>query len=134
MTRSPAARWLFAVGKFWELQRKGLETFHYVVIRLIWILQRVKLYCATDISFLCTSTKHPDVENDKNLKRLVCCMNQTIIAKRIIGENNLQEMQTCANSYHVVHKDMMGHTGVVSTFCIGVLTTKSSKQNMNSIS
>ena len=39
---------------------------------------------------------HPDVEN----------WNKVIDKERIIGENNLQEMQTYANSFHAVGMDM----------------------------
>ena len=61
-------------------------------------------------------------------------MNQTIDDNRIIGANELQEMHTYANLSHVVHMDMRGYTGGVSTFGIGVLTAESIKQNMNLIS
>ena len=43
-------------------------------------------------------------------------------------------MQTYVYFYHAVHMDTRGHTGVVSTFGIGVLTDKSIKQKMNLIS
>ena len=58
-------------------------------------------------------------------------MNQTTNYKRIIGGNDLQEVQTCIDSYHAVHMDMRGHTGVVSSFDIGVLTANSSRHNIN---
>ena len=38
-------------------------------------------------------------------------MNQKVDDKRIVGENDLQEMQTYVDLYHEVHMDMKGHTG-----------------------
>ena len=64
---------------------------------------------------------HPDVEN----------WNKVIDKERIIGENNLQEMQTYANSFHAVGMDMKEITWEVSTFGIGFLTAESSEQKMN---
>ena len=60
-------------------------------------------------------------------------MNSKINDNRIIRANNLHEIQTFVDSYHSVHMDMRGHTGGVSTFCIGCFTAKSSKQKMNLI-
>ena len=40
-------------------------------------------------------------------------------------------MQTYVDSSHSAHMDMRGHTGGGSTFGIGVLTAKSSKQMMD---
>ena len=57
-------------------------------------------------------------------------MNQKIKDKRIMGEKDLQEMQTYVDLSHEVHMEMRGHTRGVSTFGIGILTDKSSKQKM----
>ena len=35
----PSSRWLFTVGKVRELQGKRLDTFHSVVMKILWILQ-----------------------------------------------------------------------------------------------
>ena len=77
------------MGKVRELQGKILKTFHYVVMKLIWILQRGRLYFATAISFLCTRMKHHDVEYWNKWKSLLCFTNQTIGDDRIIGANDL---------------------------------------------
>ena len=111
-----------------------LDTFHSVFIKLIWIFNRGQLDCDTAISLLCKRIKHPDVEDWKKLKRLLCFMNHTINNKIIIGGNYLQEMNTYIDSSHTVHMDMRVHTGGVSTFRIGVLTAKLSKQKMILIS
>ena len=39
---SLVARWLFTVVKVRELQGKRLNTFHSVVMKLLWILQRLQ--------------------------------------------------------------------------------------------
>ena len=62
LVMSLAERCHFAVGKVGGLQGKRLNDFHSVVMKLLWIFQRGRPYCATDISFLCASMKHPDVE------------------------------------------------------------------------
>ena len=74
------------------------------------------------------------VEDCKNFKMLLCFMNQKIDDERIIEANNLQEMQPYVDLSHVVHMDMRGHTGGVSTFGMGVLLAKLSKQKINLIS
>ena len=58
-------------------------------------------------------------------------MNQKIDNNRTIGVNDLQENQNYADLSHAVHMGMMGHTGRVSTFGMGVLTAKLSKKKMN---
>ena len=37
LVTSPTERWLFKVGKFRELKVNMLETFHSVVMKLLWI-------------------------------------------------------------------------------------------------
>ena len=59
-------------------------------------------------------------------------MNRTINDKRIIGANNLHEIQTYVNSSHDVHMDVRGNTGGFSIFGIRVLKDRSSKQELNS--
>ena len=58
-------------------------------------------------------------------------MNHKIDKDIIIGANYLKEMYTYVDLSLAVHMDIRGHTGVVSTFGIGVLMAKLSKQNMN---
>ena len=87
---------------------------------------------STSTSLLCTSMKHPAIEYWKKLKRLLCCMNLTIDNDIIIRTYDLQEMQTYVDSSHAVHMDMGKRTGGFSIFCVGALTDKYSKQNMNS--
>ena len=108
-----------------------MDKFHSIVAKLLWIIQRGRPDNGTAISFLCTRVHTPDVEDWKKLKRLLCYLNQTIDDIRIIGANNLHEMQTYIDSSHGTHMDMRGHTGGVITFGTGVLTGKGSKQKMN---
>ena len=58
-------------------------------------------------------------------------MNHTTDNYRNIGANDLQGMQTNIDSSHAVHMEMRVRTGGFSSFGIGVLTDKPSKQNMN---
>ena len=60
-----AARKILTLGKVRELQGKRLDNFHSVVMKPIWISQRGRTDCATDISLLCTRINHPDVEDWK---------------------------------------------------------------------
>ena len=121
------------MGKVRELQGKRLYTFHSVFTKLLWIFQRGRTDCATDISFLFTRLKYPVVEYCKNLQRLLCFIDQKINDDRIIGENYPQKMQTYVVSSHAVHMDMGGHKGGVNTFFVGVLMSNPSKQNMRLI-
>ena len=68
---SPTTRWMSTVEKVRESHIDRLNTFHSVVMKLLYILQRGRPDCAKDISFLCTSMNHPDVEDWNNLNRLL---------------------------------------------------------------
>ena len=81
--------------------------------------------------FLRTRTKRSDIEDWKNLKQQLCFLVQTVDDEIIIGACNLNEMQTSIDSLYIVHDDMRGHTGVVTTFGTGILSAKSS-QKINS--
>ena len=89
MLTSPVARWLFAVGKFREIQGSGIDIFHSVVMKLFWIVQRGRPDCATATSYLCAITNQPDIEYCKKLKMVLYFMNNKIDNERIIGINNL---------------------------------------------
>ena len=89
MVTLPTARWLFIVGKVWELQGKSLDMFHSVVMKLLWIVHRGWTDFATSISYLCTRMKQPAIEYWKKLKRVLCFMNRIIDDKWIIDTNNL---------------------------------------------
>ena len=52
LVTSPAAGWIFTVGKVRELQGKRLDTIHSVVMKLLWIFHRIRPDCSTFISFL----------------------------------------------------------------------------------
>ena len=82
---------------------KRIDTFHSVVMKIIWIAQRGRPDCDTAISFLYTRMNHPDVEYWMKSKRLLCFMNQKIEYERKMGENDLHEMKTYVDSSHVVH-------------------------------
>jgi hypothetical protein len=84
------------------------------------------------IAFLCTRIKAADIEDWKKLARLICFLAQTIDDERLIGADDLHNMQTFIDSSHAVHDDMRGHNGGTITFGTGVLNVKSSKQKMNS--
>ena len=45
----PSARWMCTLGKVREIQGKRLDTFHFVMMKLIWIAQIGRPDCATDI-------------------------------------------------------------------------------------
>ena len=84
------------------------------------------------MSFLCTRSKSPDIEDWKALKRILCFIMQTEDDKWIIRADNLNEMQTFIDSVHVVHKDMKRHIRRVTKFGICIIIAKSSKQEMKS--
>jgi hypothetical protein len=129
---SPGARWLFENSDARKLSAEKSDKFMSIVAKLLWVVQRGRPDCSTVISYLCTRTRSPDVEDWKKLKRLLSYLMQTIDDVRIIGADSLHEMQTFIDSSHAVHNDMRGHTGGVVTFGTGIVNSKSSKQKMNS--
>ena len=68
---SPVSRCMLTVVKVRKLQFKRLDTFHYDVMKLLWILHRGRPYVATAISFLFAIMNHLGVEYCKKLNRLL---------------------------------------------------------------
>ena len=64
---SPAARWLFTTDeRARKLKGKRFELFCSLVAKLLWIIMRVRPYCAVTIVFLCTRVKNPDIVTGKS--------------------------------------------------------------------
>ena len=131
--KSPAAKWLFKVNdKARKLSGNKADIFHSITMKLLWISQRGRPDVITPISFLCTRTHCSDVDDWKKPKRALKFLQQTINDTRIIGADNLDELQTYIDSSHAVHVDMRGHTGGAMTMGTGIIHGKGSKQKMNS--
>ena len=103
-----------------------------MVANMLCIIQRGWLDCASDIYFLCTRVRDPDMEDWKKLNLLISFLAQTIDDEWIIGADSLSFMKTFICSSHAVHEYMKCHIGGVTVFGTGVLNEKLSKQKMNS--
>ena len=131
--KTPAGRWIFDVNdKARKLSTEKTDIFHSVVAKLLWVSQRGRPDICVPVSFLCQRVQHPDIEDWKKLRRVLKFVQQTIDDTRIIGADNLDEMETFVDSSHAVHADKRGHTGGMITFGTGILAPKCSKQKMNS--
>ena len=121
------ARWLFVNSDERKLNRDRSNRYMSIVVKLLWIIQRGRSDCSTIISYLCTRTHDPNIEDWKKLKQLLSYMMQTIDDVRVIRADSLHRMQTFIDSSHAVHNDIRRHTGGLITFGTGILNAKSSK-------
>ena len=120
---SPAGRWLFEVDeKARKLTKEKADIFHSVVAKLLWVVQRGRPDVGTPISFLCSRVQHPDVEDQKKLRRVLKFLQQTVDDTRLVGADKLDIMTTFVDSSHAVHPDMQGHTGGLITFGTGIIS------------
>ena len=82
------------------------------MVKLLWIIQRSRPYLETDISFLCTRVKYPDISDWVKLRRVIQFLSQTIGDYRVIGAENIYEVLTYVDASYDTHNDMRGHTEV----------------------
>lgn len=129
---TPANRRLFEISdNAEELDNQKSKLFHSIVAKLLYICKRSRPDLETAVSFLCTRVSKCDIEDWKKLIRVLSYAKQTINDPRIIGVYSLKKLFSWIDASHAVHDDMKGHTGAASSFGIGVIGTKSTKQKLN---
>ena len=130
--RSPAGHGLFQINEDDPLLVKcKSDTFHSLVMKLMWIEKRVRPDIETAIAFLSTRVSCPNITDWSKLKRVLQYLHTTIHLKRIIGADNLHSLYTWIDAAYAVHPNMRSHTGGCMSMGLGTLHCKSSKQKLN---
>ena len=129
---TPARHDLFDTNeKSNKIDSKRAEIFHHIVAKLLYVSKRARLDIETTISFLCTRVTKCDEDDWEKLRRLLGYLKNTLELPRIIGADSLSLMRSWADASFAVHRDMKSHTGGTSSFGIGVVHSKCSKQKIN---
>ena len=102
-----------------------------MVAKLLYLCKRGRPDIEPTVAFLCTRVAKSDVEDWKKLIRLLSFLKKTIDDTRIIGASCLNRLSTWIDAAHAVHEDMKGQTGGATSYGIGILNSKSSKQKLN---
>ena len=131
-TSTPARHDLFDTNKKSnKIDSKRAEIFHHIVAKLLYVSKRARLDIETTISFLCTRVTKCDEDDWEKLRRLLGYLKNTLELPRIIGADSQSLMRSWADASFAVHRDMKSHTGGTSSFGIGVVHSKCSKQKIN---
>ena len=129
---SPATKKLFDVDDEAEqLDKVDSDRFHSIVAKLLYISKRSRPDLDTAVAFLTTRVSKSTVEDWSKLLRLLSYARQTIDDARIIGATTLKRLVSWIDAAYAVHPDMKSHTGASTSFGRGVISTKSSKQRLN---
>ena len=81
----------------------------------------------TNISFLCTLMKDPDINDWGKLRQVLQFLIQTIGDNCFIRDDNIYEVLTYVDALYATHNDIRGHTSGCMTFGLGLIHTKSTK-------
>ena len=92
---TPSKPYLFNVRDDAErLDKENSEVFHSVVANLLYIMKRTRPNFEPTVAFLSTRVSCSTVDDWNKLKRLLQFVKGTIIDKRIIGANGLNDVLT----------------------------------------
>ena len=83
------------------------------------------------VGFLCTRVSKSTTEDQRKLKRLLEYIKGSMDLEYTLGADDLGSMRSWVDASYAVHPDMKSHTGGVTSFGIGGLVCKSSKQKLN---
>ena len=129
---TPATRSLFEVNEnLTLLDPKKAELFHHIVAKLLFVARRARIDLQLPIAFLCTRVSKSTEEDWEKLRRVLRYTYKTINLPRIIGAENISVLQTWVDAAYAVHNDMRSHTGGIISLGHGVISSKSSKQKIN---
>jgi hypothetical protein len=124
---APEKRDLFEINEeSAALTNNGRETFHSVVVKLLYISKRGCLDIQLAIAFLCTRVQCSTKQDWTKLKRVLEYLHGSLDEFLVLGADDICIMKTWVDASYAVHKDMKSHTGGVVSFGCGVAMSKSS--------
>ena len=99
--------------------------------KLLYVAKRARIDLQLAIAFLCTRVSKSTQQDWEKLRRVLKYIHGTIDLPRIIGVADFKVLQTWVDASYATHPDMRSHTGGVISLGHGVITSKSSKQKIN---
>ena len=128
---TPAAQYLFNSSEDSEaLAVKAKESFHSVTQKLLYLAKRARPDLLTAVSYLTTRVKHPTVEDEKKLERVLKYMNGTKeLCLRLSADKGMIVTAHIDASFGT-HADGKGHTGTTMSLGKGAVFCKSLKQKL----
>jgi hypothetical protein len=100
-----------------KLDKKGQETYVHYVMQLLYLSQRARQDIRTAISFLCTRSNNPDVDDYKKLIRVIKYLQGTIDLTLTLSGEASGYIKWWIDASFASHVDMKGHSG--GTMSIG---------------
>ena len=127
-----AAKHLFMSDDNMEALDDGWkQAFHSIVAKLLYVAKRARPDIEPTIAFLCTCVSCSNMDDWKKLGRVIGFLNKTIDDKRVIGVTSLKTLVTWVDAAYAVYRNMRSQMGGMSSFGLGAIQTKSSKQKIN---
>jgi hypothetical protein len=102
-----------------------------MVAKLLFLSKRAQPDILTAVSFLCTRVKKPDVDDYKNLARLMRYLRGTTDIRLTLEYNNTHVINWWAKASFACHDDMRSHKGGIMTLGKGAAYTTSTEQKLN---
>ena len=110
------------------------KIFHSIVYKLLYVSLRGRRDIHLTTIFLASRVRDTTNEDYTKLRRLLCYLKGTINLTAFLGAENLHTMVTPVDVSYATHDDFKSHTGGASTYGIGLTSSKSSKQKLNTTS
>ncbi len=106
------------------------ETFHSTVMRLLYLVKRIRPDMMVSVSFLTTRTSKPTEEDKKKLERVLRYLQGTRELGQILKADAPLQLTCYVDAAHAVHSEYKGHTGGLTTIGKGCVHSKSAKQRL----
>ena len=108
-----------------------MDLFHRIVARFLYVDKRARSDLQVVVAFLCKRVECPNIDDWKELGRLVQYVRATIHLPLILGSDGTGNMVWSINASFAVHIDMKSHTGHCLTLGTGSPISGSSRQKVN---
>ena len=113
------------------MEPKKAKLFHHIVAKLLFVSRRARIDLQLAVAFLCTRVSKSTEEDWEKLRQILKYTYKTIDLPQIIGAENINMLQTWVDAAYAVHNNMQSHTGGIISLGHGVISSKSSKQKIN---
>ncbi len=129
--KTPAGSHLFTVNDNPVLLDNGRkETFHRMVMQLLYLSQRGRPDIRTAISFLCKRTSIPDEDDWRKLVRVMRYLQKTLYLKLRLSADGTGLIKWWVDASFAVHHDMKSHTGATMSLGSGSIYSMSAGQKL----
>jgi hypothetical protein len=130
-TATPSAAHLFSVNENPVLlPQDKADTYHRMVMQLLYLSQRARPDIQTPISFLCKRTSAPDEDDYKKLTRVMRYLQGTVDLKLTLSADGSGAIRWWVDASYGTHADLKGHTGGTMTMGKGSIYSTSIAQKL----